>query len=351
MAVVVVLGAGMMGSAIAFPLADRGHEVLLVGTPLDGAIVERIARDRVHPGLGVTLPDGVRALPIEALAAAVARADLVCLGVSSASFDWAAERIAPLARAELPLFVITKGLAWDGDRLRALPDVLRERLPPGVRERVAPASVCGPCIAGELARRVPSAVVLAGRDPEANERIAALVRTSYYHVFPTTDVVGATACAALKNAYAMGVAFAAGLHERAGGVPGPVAMHNHESAVFAQAMLEMALLVERLGGRRDTVLGLAGVGDLDVTNSGGRTGRFGQLLGLGLSSAEAVARMQPATLECLEILASVRQALGVMRARGEMREGELPLFEHLAAVALDGAPVDVPFGRFFGGEP
>ena len=91
-------------------------------------------------------------------------------------------------------------------------------------------------------------------------------------------------------------------------------MHNYESAVFAQAVVEMHHIVTVLGGEARSVMGLAGVGDLDVTNSGGRTGRFGRLLGEGLTVKEAVARMQGATLECLEIIAVMREATAVMRA-------------------------------------
>jgi glycerol-3-phosphate dehydrogenase (NAD(P)+) len=180
------------------------------------------------------------------------------------------------------------------------------------------------------------------------KRTAAVLRTNYYHVWPDLDVVGVEACAALKNAYAMGVAFAAGLHEKHGGPGGSVAMHNYESAVFAQALYEMRLIVRAVGGEVSSVGGLAGAGDLDVTNNGGRTGRFGRLLGLGLTVPEAIERMDGATLECLAILAQMREATGAMCARGELPAHSVPLFEHMAAVALDGEAVDMPFDRFFG---
>jgi glycerol-3-phosphate dehydrogenase (NAD(P)+) len=268
---------------------------------------------------------------------------MVALGVSSAGIGWAVEHVAPYVTPGLPLFMITKGLVLRDGALVTLPDEVRR----GLGERTDPAVVAGPCIAGELARRVPSCVVLAGRDADALTTIANAISTDYYHVFPTTDVVGAEACAALKNAYAMGIAFAVGLHERAGGHAGSVAMHNLESAVFAQAVVEMRRLVALLGGGGDTVAGLAGVGDLDVTTNGGRTGRFGRLLGLGLARDEAIAAMQGATLECLEILAVMREALQSLAAQGRTDDDAFPLLHHLAAVALDGAPVALPLARFF----
>jgi glycerol-3-phosphate dehydrogenase (NAD(P)+) len=343
MAVVTVLGAGMMGSALAVPLVDRGHDVRLVGTHLDRDIIDGLRKDGVHLTLRYPLPAGIGLFQLEELPAAMEGCDALALGVSSAGVDWAGRTIAPHVRADRPLFMITKGLRWTGSRLEVLPDVIAQAIG-GV---VQPAAIAGPCIAGELARRVPSCVVATGRDAAMLARIAELVRTDYYHVWPSTDVVGAEVGAALKNAYAMAVAFGAGLHERRGGAPGSVAMHNFESAIFAQAIYEMRLVAEHLGGRPDTIAGLAGVGDLDVTNNGGRTGRFGRLLGLGLTVEQARAEMAGATLECLEIIAVMREATRAWRASGEL--AALPLLDHMAAVVLDGAPVAVPFARFFGG--
>jgi glycerol-3-phosphate dehydrogenase (NAD(P)+) len=351
MATITVLGAGMMGSALCVPLIDRGHEVRLVGTPLDNDIVTSLRKSGVHPKLRLELPRTIRAFPDAELEAALPGSDVLILGVSSAGIPWAGARLSALPLAPLPIAMITKGLEWSGDRLRVLPDVLRDLLPGPMRARVQPVGVAGPCIAGELARRVPTCVVFTGREPAAIKRFAELASGSYYHVQKSLDVVGVEVCAALKNAYAMGIGFAAGIHERAGGQPGSVAMHNYESAVFAQSVLEMQKIVAISGGDPATAAGLAGVGDLDVTCNGGRTGRFGRQLGLGLALPEAIAAMEGATLECLEILEVLRAALPVLEARGELAPRDLPLLRHLIAVALEGAPIAMPFGEFVGGRP
>lgn len=345
--VIVIVGAGMMGSALAVPLADRGHEVRLVGTHLDEAIIVQVRKDGVHPKLALSMPTSIRAFPNDELERAAEGADAIALGVSSAGIPWATERIAPLVRPGLPIFMITKGLWLDGETLRTLPDAVRAGLPHEVRASVFPAAIAGPCIAGELARRVPTCVVVAGRDRESLDRIVELARGPYYHLFPTLDVVGAEVCAALKNAYAMGIAFALGLHEQRGGSPGSVAMHNLESATMAQSVFEMEAIVRHLGGEAATVRGLAGVGDLDVTTNGGRTGRFGRLLGLGLGRDEAIAKMDGATLECLEILTTMRQAAAA-GALGPEGLAPYPLLSHMVDVALDGAPVALPLARYFG---
>ncbi|HET9959850.1 MAG TPA: hypothetical protein VFQ61_35405, partial [Polyangiaceae bacterium] len=365
MANVLVLGAGMMGSAFCFPLCDRRHSVRLVGTHLDAEIVHSIRSSGVHPKLNVKLPGELRAFPIEELETALHDVDAIVLGVSSAGVHWAAQQLSPhLCRTDTPVAMISKGLAFDGEQLITLPDAFARALPPPAAARVQPVGVAGPCIAGELARRVPTCAVFVSRSADSRRTFADLCEAPYYKVFTRPDVVGVEACAALKNAYAMGVALGTGIHLANGGEPGSVAFHNYESAVFAQAIWEMQRVIRHMGGDPAQASWLPGVGDLDVTCNGGRTGRFGQLLGTGLGPREAQDRMSGATLECLEILAVLRIALAHFRSRsttpGEfVGDAErvsggaieaLPLLEHLAEIALDGKQVHMPFESFFGGS-
>jgi glycerol-3-phosphate dehydrogenase (NAD(P)+) len=345
MAKVVVVGAGMMGSALCVPLADAGHDVRLVGTHLDDAIIRELRTTRVHPKLRYELPRAVRSYPLTELAEAMEGVDVLGLGVSSAGVRWAAQQLRPFVHAEMPIIMITKGLAFDGRDLRVLPDVLSDELFGPGHTGIEPTAVAGPCIAGELARRVETASVLTGRSRPALERLGELVRTDYYHPRLSSDVVGVEVCAALKNAYALGVALAWGLNERRCGSPGSIAMHNTEAALFAQALIEMRRVVEHCGGDPESVARLPGAGDLYVTCNAGRTGQFGRLLGLGLGRDEAIARMRGATLESLEILQVMRAA--TTDARGQLAARDLPLLSHLAEVALDDLPVQLPFDRFF----
>jgi glycerol-3-phosphate dehydrogenase (NAD(P)+) len=349
MAKVVVVGAGMMGTALCTPISDAGHEVHLVGTHLDSAWVQTMKADRVHPKLGIKLPHRVVACSIDEIAVAMRGVDFVCLGVSSAGVLWAAETIRPFLRAGLPVLSVTKGLAETSSGvLRILPDVLQEAMPVELQPFVFPAAIAGPCIAGELARRVPCCVVFTGRDPAILRRLADALATDTYHVRVSADVVGVEVCAALKNAYAMAVGIGAGMHERAGGTPGPVAFHNLEAALFAQSCLEIDMLVRALGGDRSQVPHLAGAGDLFVTCSGGRSSRLGRLLGMGLSFAEAEKRMAGDTLECAEIVRVVGAAIDPLVHRGTLPPRALPLMRHLHAIIVEGKPIDIPFHQFFG---
>jgi glycerol-3-phosphate dehydrogenase (NAD(P)+) len=348
MATIAVVGSGMMGTALAWPFVDCGHAVRLVGSPLDDTIIESLKERGHHPTLSLDLPSSsIEPYFSVELPLALQGADAIVLGVSSAGVRWAGGAIGPHLHPGQPVLMISKGLEWSESELRVLPDVLARSVPAAVREGVSPVGVTGPCIAGELARRVPTAVLFAGRDETALERLRELCECSYYHVRLSTDVIGAEVCAALKNAFAMGIALASGLHEAAGGAPGSIALHNYESAVLTQSILEMQRLVSALGGDPATAVGLAGVGDLDVTCNGGRTGRFGRLLGLGLSRDRAVEQMRGATLECLDVLATLRDALPALERRGAIQPGALPLLDHLVAVGLDGVDVNMPFERFY----
>jgi glycerol-3-phosphate dehydrogenase (NAD(P)+) len=281
MARVVVVGAGMMGTALCTPVADAGHDVQLVGTHLDDAWIDGMKRERKHPKMGIALPEQVTPRFLSELDDAMQGVEFIGIGVSSAGVSWAARTITPFLKPGMPVLSVTKGLAEASPGvLRVLPDIFHEALPAALQSTVRPGAIGGPCIAGEIARRVPTAVVFTGRDPEPIERLAAAFSTSYYHVRTSSDVVGVEVCAALKNSYAMAVGIGTGLHERGGGGVAPVAFHNYEAAIFAQACVEMDLLVRALGGRPAHVPNLAGAGDLYVTCSGGRSSRLGRHLGL-----------------------------------------------------------------------
>lgn len=351
MARVVVLGAGMMGSAFAVPVADRGHEVRLVGTHLDADLIDGLRRDGVHEAMGLPLPDGISTYHHDELGDAMEGADILVLGVSSEGVRWAGEATAPYVHEGLPVLSITKGLEWDGEGFRLLPDVLAARWPEHVRQQVQPGAVVGPCIAGELALRTPTAVVFTSRDGAMVDRLAELFRTDYYHVRCSTDLAGMEAAAAMKNAYAMAVALAFGLDEARGsdngGNSGSVAMHNHAAAVFAQATAEMARIIDLLGGDATATAGLAVVGDLYVTCQGGRTSRLGRRLGRGETVSEAVAAMPGVTLEALDVIRVWAEALPVLETQGRLSASELPLLRHLCAMVTEEAPPELPFERFF----
>ena len=284
MTTILILGAGVMGSALAVPAADNGHTVLLAGTPLDAeAIALMKQRGGVHPKLDLPLPERVTPLADEDLTSEhVESADIVIVGVSSPGVAWAVRRLNETMRRPRPIAFVTKGLDKVGPSLVTL----AESLAPQLEQIRAFIGIGGPCIARELANRNPTACVYASADRKAAAYLAALMATDYYRLSITDDVTGVEACAALKNFFSIGVAAMQTQYPDAARADGQ--SKNPTAAAFTQAVLEMARLCERLGGKRETAFDLAGLGDLHVTVGGGRNSRLGQGLGLGRTVSDVM---------------------------------------------------------------
>lgn len=353
MAIVTVLGSGIMATSLAVPLAENGHEIRLVGTHLDREIIDSIASTRVHPDLGLEVPDAASAHQLEDVEEAFDGADVILSGVNSFGVRWAAERIAPLLRPGLHVIAVAKGLdASDDGDLAILPDVLAEQTDPDLREQVSWTAIVGPSIAGEVAVRRDTCVAFAGHDQSVLDELAQMFRTDRYHVWTTTDLVGAEVCAAMKNCYALAVGIAGGVLEQLGGADASYANHNFAAALFAQGATEMERMVALLGGRPETVRGaLPSVGDMYVTSAGGRNVRVGRLLGEGLGFTEAAARLGNPTLEGAAAIKVVGGALPKLTERGIVAADEFPLLRHLYEVVALERPLEIPWSSFFGGEP
>jgi glycerol-3-phosphate dehydrogenase (NAD(P)+) len=350
MAKVVIVGAGVMGTATAYPLSDNGHSVHLVGTHLDGDIIRSCKEKRFHPRLKRQIPDGVFPYYLEEISTALNGADIILGGVNSLGVHWIARTIGRYLQPGQMLIAVTKGLeTTPGGDLIILPDVVAGELPEAIRSRITYAAIGGPCIAGELAGRRQSCVVFGSREAATVETLAAVFRTPYYHIWTTTDLVGLEYSAALKNAYALGVGVAYGLLEKAGGVDEAGAnAHNMAAAIFAQSCFEISCVLKAVGANQAFASSLPGPGDLFVTSTGGRTVSFGKLLGAGHSYEHARQIMAGETLESIEIVRSMQRAIPKMEQDGLLGPGELPLMRALVDIVVRGLPVNIPFDRFFG---
>ena len=352
MANVVILGAGLMGSAFCTPLADNGHVVRLVGTHLDDEIIEELHESGVHPRLRVKLPVAVTPYSYDRLGEAVADADLLVVGVNSLGVEWASFMLGPVLSPETPVLMLTKGMEGDGKQLHLLPNVLRGGLPPTLQQGVQIAAIGGPSIAGELAVRRHTSVVITGQDQQLLDRLAALIRTPYYHVWTNTDFVGVEVSVAMKNVYALAVGIVGGLLEKDGtgdgDMGGGYVMHNLAAAIFAQGLSEMAYMVEVMGGEQATALGLPGAGDLYVTSMGGRNGRMGRWLGLGHHYIDAKRKhMAAETIEGAELALAIGPTVEKMIADGKLDGRKLPLLREMIQIVCNDAVARIPWDDFF----
>lgn len=349
MATAVIFGAGVMGTATAFPLTDNGHSVRLVGTHLDEEIIASVQTTGYHPTLRRPLPNGVTAFRHTELRTALRGADFLVSGVNSYGVRWAAETLAAALRTPIPIIAITKGLdSTENGDIIALTTVYEEALVSAGGPRCDVSGVGGPCIAGELAGRRQSCVVFASPTREQADWFAGQFRTSYYHIWTTADVLGLEIAAALKNAYTLPVAIASGFLEREHGPDEANAqMHNLEAAVFGQGVSEIRSLLQVCGQPERFAASLPGAADYYVTCAGGRNMRFGKLLGSGKTVEEALDEMQDITIESLSIIAAMAAALPRLAARGVIDRARLPLLQHLIRTVESGRAEPFPLDTFF----
>lgn len=353
MSIVTIIGAGMMGSAMCWPLADNGHEIRLVGTPLDDDIIHSIRHNRMHPKLRREIPNGVKAYPVADLPHAVNGAEFIIGGISSFGVEWFAQTAGAFFRPEVPVISVTKGMR-DGDdgRLQILPDVVNEHLPEHLRGRVSLNAIAGPCIAHELAARRQTCVAFTGLSAETLETIRRMLATPYYHIWTSTDLLAVETCAALKNAYAMGVGLAVGMMEAAG-PDGLANMYNPQAGLFGQSCYEMRKLISVLNippganSEGEAVAWLPGAGDLYVTVFGGRTVRLGKLLGQGKTFTQAREILAGETLESVDIITRVARALPKLATQGRLDLSDFPLILHMDQVINQGQMVNIPWKKFF----
>ncbi len=351
MAIITVVGAGMMGSAIAFPACRNGHTVRLVGTPLDREIIAYGKQTHQHLTLchdinGVKtsfmMPDGVSFHYFEELSECMKGADLLLCGVSSFGLDWFCENIIPIIPEELPVLSITKGMIDDGQGrgyLISYPEYMLRF----TDKKLNINAVGGPCTSYELADLDPSEVTFCGPDIEKLRWIKSLFETDFYHVSISTDVRGVECAVALKNAYALGVSLAIGLSYRR---EGRVFEHyNSQAALFGQAAKEMYRLLDLCEGTASENIFL-GVGDLYVTVFGGRTRKIGTLLGEGKSFDEAMEILKGVTLESIVIARRTTAAILQMVKEGRAKSEDFPLLLHIRELLEDGAAVNVPWAKF-----
>ena len=331
MTTVTILGAGAMGSALATPAVAAGNRVRLWGTWLDDDLLAELRAGHPHPRTGVTVDPAVTLLDAGGLDKAMGGADLVAVAISSEGVLEVVGRAAAALAPGTPLLLCAKGLGRRPDgTVSLLPELVTAALPASLAAACPVVAVGGPCKANEVAAGRPTAAVFAGRDGAVVARCARALTTPAYRVARSDDLAGVEAAAATKNVYAIAVGLCHGLTE-AGGEP----WHDLAAATFTKAVAEMRRLAVALGGRGETALGLAGLGDLEVTSLSGRNRVFGARVGRGQPPAQALAAMAAAG-QTVEGVPAARLARDLATQLGP-EHGPLPLLEAVNRI-LDGDP-------------
>ncbi|MBO6173226.1 MAG: NAD(P)-binding domain-containing protein [Bacteroidales bacterium] len=340
---ITIIGSGMMGSALAFPARENGHEVRLVGTHLDREIIEACKKTGQHPKFDYPFPEGVKYYFYEDWKEAVKGADFVIGGVSSFGVDWFLENILSELDPSIPVLSVTKGLInLEDGTLISYPEYWKRSLAAkGIEREIC--AIGGPCTSYELVYHDHSEVAFCGKDSATIKMMKEAMQTSYYHVSVTNDVEGLESAVALKNGYALAIAMTIGLVNREHG-PEAGLHYNSQAGAFYQAVKEMRLLLEMQGASRDCEN--IGIGDLYVTVYGGRTRKIGILLGEGKTYQEALDILAGVTLESLVVS---RRVYAAMVRKAELGKADLSLFPmlcHAAAVLDEGKDAQLPWDSF-----
>jgi len=303
-----VIGSGSWGTALAVHLAHTGHDVRLWAR--DAALASSMASSRENTTYlpGIALPPVL--LPTNDIAAALDGAQFVVIAAPSHGVRDVVRRANPHLPRSCAIVSATKGLE-EGSMLR-MSQVLRQELPDAGEIVV----LSGPSFASELARKLPTALVAAGDSPVVVESVMAHFRSPALRLYGSSDVVGVELGGALKNI----IAIAAGVVEGLG------LGHNAQAALMTRGLAELSRLAVALGAQRDTLAGLAGLGDLVLTCTGDLSRN--RRLGLALAKGQSLEQILAGTRMVAEGVRTTEAALALSATHGI----ELPIASEMSDV-------------------
>ena len=326
MSKIVIIGAGAMGSAFAIPCIDNNHDVNIVGTHLENDFIDNFkANKNLHTGLKTKIPIEIKVFKFDEFDQLLkSNVDLIVLGISSKGIEWVADQLSRIySGKQIPdLLMLTKGLSIHKNNYELLVDKLERLLLEKGIAKTNISAVGGPCLAAGLANRVHSSVVIANKDIKTAKKISDMLNTNYYHTSFSDDLNGVEVSAAIKNIFSMAVGAARGLCSK--NISDEVREKNYlntASALIKQSIHEMEIFVEHLKGKKETVKGLAGLGDLYVSSGGGRNAKMGSYIGEGLTFSEAKkTKMEKVTVEGADLAIEIAK-----KVNEDFDEKKLPL--------------------------
>lgn len=267
---IATLGAGSWGTALAAHLCSNSHTVKLWGR--NAAQIEDMRRSGVNSRYlpDVVLPDTLQFS--DNLSATVGAAEVIVIATPCHSFDGILTAIAPDLNTQANLIWACKGITHQ--------QLLHQVVERHFGDAYPAAIVSGPSFAAELVRGLPTAATVAASQLDTAHSISSLFHSDTFRAYASDDIVGVQIAGALKNVYAIAAGISDGLGFGA----------NARAALITRGLAELMRLGTKLGARRETLMGLSGVGDLILTctDDKSRNRRFGLALGKGLSNEDAV---------------------------------------------------------------
>ena len=311
---IAVIGAGSWGTALGIVAARAGHEVQLWSH--NPAVVQSINSEHLNPRYLTEsrIPDTVRAL--DNINEAIETSELVILAAPSHATRELLVAMTPTLRTDTIIASATKGIEIEtGKRIS---QIVAAVVPQAVRPRFV--SLSGPSFAKEVAANHPTAIVAASEDRDASRIVQSALSFENFRIYTNDDVVGTELGGSVKNVMAIAAGMVAGLGFGS----------NSIAALITRGLAEMTRLALREGAKLETLMGLAGLGDLVLTCTGtlSRNRFVGQELGKGL-------RLEEITGEMNEVAEGVRTTLAVKRLAADIGV-DMPITNEVHAVLYEG---------------
>ena len=329
MAKIIILGAGSMGTAFSYPCSDNNHDVTIIGTHLEDDFIDLINSQKKHPILDCGIAKNVKFLKLKSLSEEInKKIDLIVVAVVSKGIEWASLQLSKVLKNNVPILILTKGLSINNNNYEILAHKMERILRENGIKKTNISAAGGPCLAKGLAKKVHTSVVFANTNINVVNEIKKLVSTDYYHISTTDDVIGVEVCAAIKNIFSIGIGSTKDLNAAAG--------------LIQQSIDEMIIFTEKLKGKKETVIGLAGIGDLYVSADGGRNSKMGKYLGQGLTFEEAKKTKMPnITVEGAELIFEIGS-----KVKKDFDETKLPLMIAIINTILNDKKLDINWDKF-----
>ena len=299
---VALFGAGSWGTALAMQLARNGSIVNLWGNQAEH--IDRLINANENAAYlpGIALEDNIR--PTTSIEGCLQDADVVLIAIPSKAFRAFLKSLKPFINSAISVFWASKGFEIESGKL--LHELVSEELP-GRNYGV----VSGPTFAIEVAKGLPAAITCAGNDDIATQYFASLLHSSRFRCYTSNDVIGVELGGALKNILAIAVGTSDGLGFGA----------NTRAALMTRGLAEVMRLGKELGARQETLMGLAGLGDLILTctDDQSRNRRFGLAIGKGKTVEQALVEVKETVegLRAAKAIYLIAQAMSI----------ELPIME------------------------
>ena len=271
---ILVIGGGAMGSAFTIPCIENKNKVTITEPYSKSFIRDLSSKKKYHSSLKIKMPKNLifKKYSKELFEE---NYDLIVIALSLSGINFIGQELKKY-EVKSPILLLTKGLKYEKNSKKIL--TLSQQLSKK-NSNLNISVLKGPCLAKELARKSQTSVIVANKNIKVAKSIGKTISTKYYLIEYSKDVIGVEICSAIKNIYSMIIGSGQSL--------------NKSSSLFQKSILEMKYITKYFKGREETVLSLAGIGDLYVSAAGGRNSKMGNYLGQGYSFKKAKQKFMP----------------------------------------------------------